>query len=170
MYRWSRCFSTTRSERDAADQSDDFQAGLSLLNGAAFTDAALDRRTKPAFEGEGDACDIERAEDVLVVLGEPLRKINVEVVASIIGEPRGDRRQRTAHLIERKHENFAGDDRNQTGGHDMLAVPGRDRNSDDATGKYRPRDGVHDFDDDQLCGEEITRRSRLHAWLRLDGG
>ena len=44
-------------------------------------------RQRPDGEGVDDAAQIERAEDLLVVLGQPLREVDVEVRPPFFGEP-----------------------------------------------------------------------------------
>ena len=56
---------------------------------------ARDSRSRPASEREEHAGHVDHAEDVLVVPGQPLQKINVEAVAPVAGVAGCHRRVRT---------------------------------------------------------------------------
>src|ERR1700720_3987601 len=115
-------------------------------------------RASPPCEGEGNASDVERAEDQLVVLGEPLWKINVEVVAPIVRVPGRHRRQRTAPPVENQNGRLASHDSGKPPGHAVLTAPRGHWNREDAPSEERPHDRVRHLDGLQGGGRPLFRQ------------
>ena len=73
---------------------------------ASTSPACVAGLRNPANEADCDAQDVDRPEDELVVAGQPLRKVNVEVVATICGVSRGNCGQRAASMVDKQYEHF----------------------------------------------------------------
>ena len=64
---------------------------------------------RPTHQREGHSRDIERAKNALVVLGQPKRKIDIEVLPALIRVQCRDRRKWTALPVEQEHDHFYSD-------------------------------------------------------------
>ena len=97
-------------------------------------------------KGEGDTRDIEGTEDVLVVLGQPDRQKDIEVVAPLIRVATGNGGEWTAPAVDRQHDDLHRDDGCEPCGSPMRTAQRGKRDRDDARDEECPHDGVRHLD------------------------
>ena len=95
-------------------------------------------RAQPVRHRKDNDEDIERAEDMLVVLGEPLRKINVEVRSTLFCVARRECGQRADPAIESQNQHFRQYDDGKKSRDAVRAAPGEKGNRNDAAGEEGP--------------------------------
>jgi hypothetical protein len=105
--------------------------------------ARLPHPTPPASEREEQAGGEEPTEDGLVIASNPEGQVNIEVVAPVIGKPRGNSGEWTPPVIGEYDENFEGDDCDQSTRPFEFAACSIDRNGEDAANEEGPGDSVN---------------------------
>ena len=95
------------------------------------------------------ARDEQRSENDLVVLRQPERQVDIEVVCPLMGVSRGQIGQRTAPMIGSENQALERDDPAQHQGGDEAIRPGSYGDGHDAGGKECPHNGMKRLDSRQ---------------------
>jgi len=84
--------------------------------------------------------DVKGAEDLLVVLREYARKVDVEIVSAIFRVPRRHACERARAVVECKHQDLDEHNCHKPDRQSVTAVPGEHRYGNDATGVASTKD------------------------------
>ena len=94
--------------------------------------------------------DVKGAEDLLVVLREYARKVDVEIVSAIFRVPRRHACERARAVVECKHQDLDEHNCHKPDRQSVMAVPGEHRYGNDATGEESPDERMCRLDSEQI--------------------
>ena len=106
-------------------------------------------KESPSNDRVHDAEREEGTEDLLVVLREPQRQVDVEVLGPVRRVARRDARKRATQAIHDENRHLAHDDSDQDGGKPKLVLVSGQEDAEDAEDEDRPDQGVKGFDQSQ---------------------
>lgn len=114
--------------------------------GRANLPAGSTHPTIPSRKCKDEPEHIQRAEDLLVTSGKPLRQENIKIGPPIGGIPSGDGGQGALQAVERKHEDLTEHDAGKDQRPIEAPEPGAYRHRDDGGDEKTPGDGVDSLD------------------------